>query len=173
MSEEIALIRPIVDLAPDFRALAEEFLAEGDERYREAAQDVRAFVEACQHYAVGRNLPADWVPQTTFWLVRGGQRILGCSRLRHGLNRFLAEEGGHIGYDVRPCERTKGYGTLLLRLTLSEARKAGLEKVLITADEENVPSWKVIERNGGQREQGTFSRGSGAFRRYWVATCAV
>jgi predicted acetyltransferase len=168
--EQITLVRPLLHLAPDFRALAQEFLAEGDERYREAAQNVPAFLQACEDHADGRNLPADWVPQNTFWLVRGGTTILGCSRVRHGLTPFLAAEGGHVGYDVRPSERGKGYGTVLLRLTLPGARKVGLTNVLITADEDNVASWRVIERNGGRREEGAFLRKAGPFRRYWVAT---
>jgi len=173
VSEEIVLITPTLDLASDFRLLAEEFLADGDERYQEASQNVLAFVRACEDYAAGRDLPHEWVPTSTFWLVRGRERILGCSRLRHRLNRFLAEEGGHIGYDVRPSERGKGYGSLLLALTLGEARNIGFDKVLITADEVNVGSWRVIEKNGGHREQGVFSRESGLFRRYWVATSPV
>ncbi len=170
MVESIALIRPTLDLCADFRALAEDFLAKGDGRYRDAACDVPAFVEMCRDHSLGRNLPADWVPQTTFWLVRDAQRILGCSRLRHRLTQFLAERGGHIGYDVRPSERRRRYGTRLLQLTLPEARRIGLTRVLITADETNVPSWRIIENNGGQREAGLFSSESGALRRYWIDT---
>jgi hypothetical protein len=64
MANTLALIHPTLDLCADFRDLAREFLAEGDDRYREAAHDVRAFVEMCADHSVGRNLPADWVPQT-------------------------------------------------------------------------------------------------------------
>ena len=168
MAESIALIRPTLDLCADFRALAEEFLAEGDGRYRDAAHNVPAFVDTCGDHSVGRNLPAEWVPQTTFWLVRDARTILGCSRLRHSLTQFLAERGGHIGYDVRPSERRKGYGTRILQLTLPEARKLGLTKVLITADDANVASWRIIEKNGGQREPGLLLSESGALRRYWI-----
>ena len=146
MSEHIELVRPSLDLGDDFRTLAEEFLAEGDDRYRAAAHDVSAFVEICRHHSIGRDLPADWVPQSTFWLARDATKIVGCSRLRHRLTKFLAEYGGHIGYDVRPSERGRGYGTRLLQLTLAEARKIGLTRVLLTADEANVASWRIIEK---------------------------
>jgi predicted acetyltransferase len=172
VSENMALVRPTLGLAADFRALAEEFLAEGDDRYRDAAHDVPAFVETCGDHSVGRNLPTDWVPQTTIWLVRDAKTIVGCSRLRHRLTQFLAERGGHIGYDVRPSERRRGYGTRLLQLTVAEARRNGLTRLLITADEANVPSWRVIERNGGQREPGLLMTESGALRRYWIDTTA-
>jgi predicted acetyltransferase len=168
--EENVLIRPTVDLAADFWALAEEFLAEGNARYQAAARDVAAFVHRCEDDERGRNLPQGWVPQSTFWLVRRGGRILGCSRVRHRLSPSLSTEGGHIGYDIRPSERGRGYGTLLLRLTLPQARQAGLERVLITADEANVASWKVIERNGGTRQAGEFAGAAGPIRRYWVVT---
>jgi predicted acetyltransferase len=172
MSENIALIHPTLDLCADFRALAEAFLAEGDDRYRDAAYDVRAFVEMCGDHSVGRNLPADWVPQTTFWLVRDTQTIVGCSRLRHRLTQFLAEYGGHIGFDVRPSERRRGYGTRLLQLTLAEARRSGLTRLLITTDEANVPSRRVMEKNGGQCEPGLLLTESSALLRYWIDTTA-
>ena len=108
--ESVALIHPTVDLRDDFQVLAEEFSSEGDERYRDAARDVPAFVEICRDHAAGRNLPSDWVPQATFWLVRHARTILGCSRLRHRLTELLAERGGHIGYDVRPSERGEDMG---------------------------------------------------------------
>jgi predicted acetyltransferase len=84
-------------------------------------------------------------------------------------NPMPRHEGGHIGYDVRPSERGKGCGTRLLRLTLQKARELGLDDVLITADEGNAASWKVIERNGGRREAGLFEGTRGPVRRYRVA----
>ena len=170
MAESVALVHPTADLCDDFRALAEEFSSEGDDRYRDAARDVLVFVDVCTDHALGRNLPSGWVRQTTFWLVRDGRTILGCSRLRHRLTQFLAERGGHIGYDVRPSERRRGYGTRLLQLTLSEARKIGLTRVLVTADDSNVASWRIIERNGGQCEPKLLMTESGALRRYWIDT---
>ena len=170
MAASVALIHPTADLSDDFRALAEEFSSEGDDRYRDAARDVLTFVEMCRDHALGRNLPSGLVPQTTFWLVRDGRTILGCSRLRHRLTDFLAERGGHIGYDVRPSERRRGYGTRLLQLTLPEARKIGLTRVLVTADDSNAASWRIIERNGGQCEPKLLIAESGALRRYWIDT---
>jgi predicted acetyltransferase len=166
----IVLIRPTVSLAGDFQRLAEEHLAHGDRRYENAAQDVPAFIQLCEVNEAGRNLQPGWVPQSTFWLVRNRERILGCSRLRHALTPFLSNEGGHIGYDIRPSERGKGYGSVLLRLTLHKARELGLTEVLVTADEVNVASWKVIERSGGRREEGRFMGTNGPLRRYWVPT---
>jgi predicted acetyltransferase len=37
----------------------------------------------------------------------------------------------------------------MLKLALIECRKIGLEKILLTCDTDNIPSNKVIQRNGG------------------------
>jgi Predicted acetyltransferase len=166
--DEIVLVTPTLNLARDFEALAMEFLSAGESRYIDAARNLPAFIQRCQDDEIGRRRSDGWVPQSTFWMVRAGERILGCSRVRHELNAFLRHQGGHIGYDVRPSERGKGYSTRLLRLTLQKARALGLDEVLITADEANPASWKAIERNGGRREPGLFDGTGGPFRRYRV-----
>jgi len=148
-NETIRLIEPTLSLRTDFCSLAEEFLAEGDQRYRESIGDFERFIQLCSDEAVGRNLAPGRVPQSTFWLIRGEQKLLACSRLLHSLNAFLEEEGGHIGYDVRPSERRRGYRTQILRMTLDKARDLGLKQVLVTADSPNVASWRIIEKNGG------------------------
>jgi predicted acetyltransferase len=168
-NETLTLIEPTLILKADFCSLAEEFLAEGDERYREALADFEGFIQLCSDEAVGRNLAPDRVPQSTFWLVRDSQRIVGCSRLRHTLNAFLEEEGGHIGYDVRPSERRRGYGTQIMRMTLDKARDLGLKEVLVTADSPNVASWRIIENNGGVLRGEELSQHMGQLlRKYWI-----
>jgi len=74
------------------------------------------------------------------------------SRLRPELTPALEIQGGHIGYDVAPSVRRRGYGTQLLRLTLPRAREAGLSKVLLTVDSDNVASIRIIASNGGRLE---------------------
>ena len=110
---EIVLVTPTLNLARDFEALAMEFLSAGESRYVDAARNLPAFIQRCQDDETGRGLSHGRVPQSTFWMVRAGERILGCSRVRHELKAFLRHEGGHIGYDVRPSERGKGCGTRL------------------------------------------------------------
>jgi predicted acetyltransferase len=106
----------------------------------------------------------DWVPQTTFWYV-DADRYLGSIRIRHRLTPGLLEEGGHIGYDVRPSARLQGHATAMLALALEFAASLGLEHVLLTCDEDNVGSRRVIEANGGVYEDSRVGK-----RRYWVAT---
>jgi len=168
-NETTRLIEPTLSLKDDFYSLAEEFLAEGDQRYREAIGDFERFIQLCSDEAVGRNLAPGRVPQSIFWLVRDGQRILACSRLRHTLNTFLEQVGGHIGYDVRPSERRRGYGTQIPRMTLDKARDLGLKHVLVTADSPNVASWRIIEKNGGVLHGEELSQHTGQLlRKYWI-----
>lgn len=99
-------------------------------------------------YDRGENMP-DWmVPSTEYWFIVDGV-IVGNIRLRHFLNEGLRKNGGHIGYAIAKPYRQKGYATLMLAAILQEARKLGLEEVMITANIDNIASRKTIERNGG------------------------
>lgn len=67
------------------------------------------------------------------------RKIVGIIEFRHHIDHpVLGLWGGHIGYCVRPCERRKGYAKEMLRLNLINCREAGLDKVMITCDEENI-----------------------------------
>jgi predicted acetyltransferase len=62
-----------------------------------------------------------------------------------------------------------GYGTAILTLALPAARALGLARVLVTCDEDNLASHKIIERNGGLLEGATPSRTSpGLTLRFWI-----
>jgi predicted acetyltransferase len=57
----------------------------------------------------------------------------------------------------------------MLRLVLQEARRAGLQRALITADADNYPSLRIIEKNGGVFAGDAVSAKSGKLvRRYWA-----
>jgi predicted acetyltransferase len=109
-------------------------------------------------------LPEGRVPSTYYWITEGDE-FVGYLALRHRLNAKLLEEGGHIGYAVRPSRRREGHASRALALALERAAALGLERVLLTADDDNVGSWQVIERVGGRHED-TRS----GMRRYWVET---
>jgi predicted acetyltransferase len=94
---------------------------------------------------------------------------VGASRLRHALTPALEDIGGHIGYDIRPTERRKGYGTRLLALMLHKAKALGLARVFLTCDTENVASAKIIEKNGGVLASQSVSPRAGVLvSRYWI-----
>lgn len=120
------------------------------ERYKAGLEDFDAYLSMLQAAALEVGLAPGRVPCRTFWLIEAQARVVGFSRLRPRLTTALESDGGHIGYDVPPALRRRGYGTQLLRLTLRKAAEAGLQQVLLTADADNLASIRVIEGNGGQ-----------------------
>jgi predicted acetyltransferase len=104
----------------------------------------------------------DWVLCTNLWWV-DSEEYVGRMSIRHELNDWLAEVGGHIGYDVRRSRRREGHATAMLAAALPVARDLGVEKALLTCDVDNVASRRVIEHNGGVLE----GERNGKLR-YWV-----
>ena len=97
----------------------------------------------------GRNLPDGYVSATTLWLVDDAQRrFLGQIDIRHRLTDSLLRYGGHIGYAIRLGEWAKGYGTRMLALALPTAKALGITRCLITCDDDNPGSARVMEKNG-------------------------
>lgn len=107
------------------------------------------------------------VKSSWFWILDGDGGWVGFLALRRSLNAALLETGGHIGYSVRPSRRGEGLAARALADALVEASALGLERVLVTCDEDNAASRRTIERTGGVYED---SRGGK--RRYWVSTPA-
>jgi len=128
--------------------------------------DLDEYIKSCQIYEKGENLPNNRVPATTFWLI-DNNKFIGHTNLRHKLNDYLKKEGGNIGYYIRPSERSKGYGTKILELVLVEAKKIGLKKALVTCDQSNIASQKVIEKNGGKYDSKVSSTPEPKLR-YWI-----
>ena len=110
----------------------------------------------------GTEMPPGIVPCTYLWIVEGDE-FVGYLAIRHRLNDFLLEEGGHIGYSVRPSRRREGHATRAVKLALDEARGLGIDRVLITCDHDNDASRQTIERAGGVLED---RRGDKL--RFWV-----
>lgn len=108
------------------------------------------------------------VPESFFWLIDDGVYI-GRLSLRHHLNDRLLQFGGHIGYEIRPSKRRQGYGKAILHLGLDKARKQGITRALITCDDDNIGSARVIEANGGILENTVLlSHRAVPTRRYWI-----
>lgn len=162
------LVEPTATLEAEFIEMAQDFLAADDLRYKSAIENFKLYLQRLSHSALGINLPSNRVPQTTFWLFYN-RKILGTSNLRHLLTPELEHHGGHIGYDIRPSERCKGYGTTILTLTLEKAKILGLSKTLLTCDTDNTASAKIIEKNSGKLVGQTISNKSGEqISQYWI-----
>lgn len=109
------------------------------------------FLEENIRYSEGVDLPTGYVPQTIYWLYIDSKPA-GVGKFRHYLNDSLREHGGHIGYCIRPTERGKGYGTIILRELLKIAVAKDVCEALLTCSETNTPSRRVIEANMGELE---------------------
>lgn len=156
----------------------EKYLKSYLEAYDEyAAQEISTYgmtdarsvdiFEKYDNYRHGRNLKPDRVGSDYYWLVDQERNyFIGEICIRHRLNDALRLRGGHIGYVIRYGEWGKGYGTLMLKLALEKAQARGLSKVLITCDDTNIASSRVMEHNGCVLEDKVVVEGV-LNRRYW------
>lgn len=173
MPENLVLTK----LSPLYRAAMLEMIADyqsaGERRYDAIREliltDFAAYLRKLEDNERGINLPPEFSPDSVYFLLKDGKTFLGSLRLRHKLVPDLMVEGGNIGYDIRPSQRRKGYATQMLRLGLEKAREIGLQRVLITCDETNIASARVIEKNGGILENRLPSPDRGVpISRYWI-----
>ena len=116
-----------------------------------------------------KNDKYDEIPSTQFLAIRKlDDKVIGTIQIRHALNDYLFERGGHIGDGVRPSERKKGYATEMIRLALEECRKMGIKRVLMTCDKNNIGSAKSIKNNGGILENEVVLEDGKITQRYWI-----
>jgi predicted acetyltransferase len=111
----------------------------------------------------------DKVPDSVFFLLDAERNVLlGAVNIRHYLNDYLLQYGGHIGDGIRPSERRKGYATEMIRLSLIECKKLGIDKVLMVCDKSNIGSAKSIMKNGGILENEFVDEDGEVNQRYWI-----
>ncbi len=106
----------------------------------------------------------------TFLLIRkNDNKIVGTINVRWNLTEKMKQFGGNIGYGIRPTERRKGYNKINLYLGLIEAKKLGLNKVMLDCDVENLGSSKTMEALGGKLERTEIDPYDGILTSvYWI-----
>jgi predicted acetyltransferase len=107
----------------------------------------------------------------TYWLLReDDNKLIGVINIRYSIENdyYLYNIGGHIGYEIRPSERKKGYGTKILQLGLEKCKELGLRHLLVVCLETNIGSKKVIEKNNGIFESKIIDNTGNIYLRYWI-----
>jgi predicted acetyltransferase len=102
------------------------------------------------------------VPTSTFWLMKWNTMIWTIN-IRHYLNEKLLRRWWNIWYSIHPYYRNLWFWKEILRLWIIEVRKLGIKDILVTCDEDNIWSRKVIESNGWILENIV-----DLWRRYWI-----
>lgn len=175
-AEDLMLIKPDISYREEIASYRQEFLDSGDS------------MDGCG--ALRRlSAPEEWlkdnllmekeetlpdsrrVTATQFVCVRGkDRRIVGMIQVRHYFNEYLEKYAGHIGYSVRPSERRRGYARWMLQEVLPFCGKLGLDRVLVTCQEENEGSRRTILANGGVYESTVFEpEEKMRLQRYWIS----
>lgn len=165
---------PKLELVPLLRRAMSEGFAVSALAARIA--DDGEYLDALLKPALKSQLPTgdiiDRVPEKLFWL-HDGQTLLGRLNIRVTLNDYTARQGGHLGYEVHPLHVNKGYGTLLLRHGLQFLNEnASLPRALVTIDDDNAPSIRVVEKCGAVLQDVIPHPAypDRLHRRYWIDT---
>jgi len=172
MLESLKLVLPSLEYRESFLEAMDECESAGiDEWFWSASKSSRKtlqpYLKNVEDQSHGVNLKETQVPATMYWLVQG-KEILGRVHIRHTLNDKLLKEGGHIGYYIKPSKWNQGYGTKALNLGLKQFEIIGVKKALVTTDDGNLASARVIEKCGGVLENRVKVEGRDLVRRYWI-----
>lgn len=142
-------------------------IADGDEV--DSAAGFAAFVTRLRDEAdETRALPAGRV-HCSYWWITEGRTVVGAVALRHELNDFLRDAGGHIGYSVRPSARRRGLARWALAQALRRASGMGIDRVLVTCAVGNDASRRTIESAGGVLED-VRDTVLGRVQRFWITS---
>ena len=147
--DKIILVKPDLSYADEIIKYKEESLEESPIINGSAGLDrfssIEIWFEELKKRSCEDTVPKGLVPSSTYLAVREKDNyIVGMIDIRHYLNEYLTQVGGNIGYGVRKTERNKGYAKQMLKLALEKCKELKIKKVLITCDEDNIASEKVI-----------------------------
>jgi len=145
VSEAVA-IRPLgsADLA-DYKRLRDDMLALHPEAFTSDAE------------SESDKAPADYLHRLGLERRDGGHFVLGAWRAAPLVGAIGCERderlkvrhiGKVIGMMVRPEARGAGIGALLLEACIGQARRAGLETLILTVTAENAGAVRLYERHG-------------------------
>ena len=180
MSDGLRLVAPSAAMLPDYAAALERGWSPNN--LRDVAAEQLALLRrdpaALLHDLTDQNGTVPQpdgsrkprIPFRLFWLADG--EFCGAINLRFlpGSEDLPPHVSGHVGYAIVPWKRRRGYATRALAVILPIARAIGLARVLVTCDEDNIASRKVILTNGGVPAGRERHEGAPDKLRFWVAT---
>jgi len=169
----LRLAEPSMDLEQAFHKVTADYLAAGESRYTDLSETLGLafdnYIKSLQRECLERDLSDGRVPCSAFWMLSDQETICGISRLRHYLTPEMELEGGHVSLEVPPSLRRRGYGSLLLEMTLERAVELKITKALLTCDWDNFGGIRVIKNNGGMLENTILSTRTGKkVMRFWI-----
>ncbi|MPQ32223.1 GNAT family N-acetyltransferase [Clostridium estertheticum] len=165
------LIEPKLEMEKEYNNYIVEWEKSGEEitpyASRKSMVNYEDLINCWKNQKTNKAYEDGFVPSTLYFLIDENMKIYGALHIRHELNDFLLNYGGHIGYGIRPSERKKGYATKMLSLSLSLVKQLGIKKALVTCDKINIASAKTILNNGGVLENEVIEEGE-VTQRYWI-----
>jgi predicted acetyltransferase len=176
----IQLIKPTPLFQTQFEAMVSEFQKANEKQpYSDARglgsalTDFEKYLQDVKDMSCGIKFTMHNIPMYCYWMVENEHKILGECLIRPTQPEILEYQSGHIGFFIRPSERKKGYGTLMLKMALEKSNKEfDLERVLLTCMSNNLGAIKTIEKCGGKFEMELVSQNPDhrgiKGNRYWV-----
>ena len=170
--EKIILVKPDLSYEDEITKYKEESLKENPLINGSAGlnrfSSIEDWLEELKKRSSEATVPEGLVPSSTYLGVREKDNyIVGMIDIRHYLNKYLTQVGGNIGYSVRKSERNKGYAKRMLKLALEKCKDLKIKKVLITCDEDNIASEKVILSANAKFEDIRSLDGKN-IKRFWI-----
>ena len=174
--QQLELIYPTLDMEQEALDYRQEHIDCGETHIHGSggfmkAEDYKSWLEKITNAQTAK-MPDGQVNSYTFFAVIG-KRIVGTIQIRHKLNDFLLGYGGHIGYGVRPSDRCKGSATQMLALALEKCRELGIDRALVTCDNNNLGSARTIIKNGGILENEVPQKDGSVTQRYWITISSI
>lgn len=172
----LKLCKPCPSLRESFKSYYKDYLPdEGDhaqiyrEMYKYGYDDFDSYLKFLEDRENGIGVPEGWTATHTFWLINESEEILGIVRIRPDIStEFLSKYIGHIGYDIKPTARGRGYGKSILQLALKEAAALDIKKALLLCSAQNDASRRIIIQNGGVYESDIADESGDIYERYWI-----
>lgn len=169
--KNLLIIEPSIDFKNQYIEMIEEWKGTGEKMVpfvlRYEYEEFDLFLEKLIKLRDEPIMDEKTVNSSTFWLVEDNEIVVGAVNIRHRLNSYLLDIGGHIGYGIRPTYRRRGYATEILKQSLKHAKSLGITKALVTCDKDNIGSARTIINNNGVLDSEAVINGT-EIQRYWI-----